>query len=145
MNLDLKSFFQRLSIVAICDLACGSKDYFTVSDEMVRASYVRPILEPVQIISAEKNGSTGNCHIITFQFSPDFLENHFYLALGVGLSDISWRFVLPAYELSEIDEETGREITEEIGVVDWLSCGYCELNLPPHFNVDINLLAELIP
>jgi hypothetical protein len=143
INVELKSVFQRLSIAAIYKLSCGSKDYFTVSDEIIRASYIRPILEPLQIISAIKNSSTSNCHIITFQFSPDFLENHFNLALG-GLSDISWRFILPAYELSEIDEETGEEITEEIGVVEWLSSGHCELELPKYLSIDVQMLNELL-
>jgi hypothetical protein len=143
MDLNLDSICKRLSIVAIYKLACGSKEFFTISDEIIRANYVRPILEPLQIMSSINNRTIGNCYSITFQFSPDFLAHHFNLALG-GLSEISWQFILPAYELSEIDDETSEEITEEIGVVEWLSSGYCEFELPNHFNINNRMLNALL-
>lgn len=143
MNFELKSVFQRLSIAAIYKLSYGSEDYFRVSDEIINAKYIRPILEPLQVMSSENNGSIDESFSITFKFSPNFLANHYTYAIG-GLSDISWRFILPAYELSEIDEETGEEITEEIGVVEWLSSGHCELGLPNHLSIDIQTLNELL-
>lgn len=143
MIVELNSVFQRLSIAAIYKLSCGSEDYFRVSDEIMRAKYIRSILEPLQVMSSANNGSIEDWFSITFKFSPNFLADHYTYAIG-GLSDISWRFILPAYELSEIDEDTGQEITEEIGVVEWLSSGHCELELPNHLSIDVQMLNELL-
>jgi hypothetical protein len=127
---ELKNELFKLSVQAIYHLSDGSKDVITVQEAIEKNSYLRPIINFVQIMNVVNQSDSEK--IITFVFSPDYLIENAKFVNSYELNDIMWTYSLPKYDIDEseviVEDITGKiEMTSEEGVVNWLTRGSIEI------------------
>lgn len=128
-NAELVNLLQKVSVVAIYKLSNGSRDYFTVSDAIIRVQS-RPIIGAVQINRTFQLGDDSLR--LDFAFSPDFLNSNHRLNVDNLLNALSWSLMLPDYSYEDDDSlelyDGQIVISDEEGVANWLSRGTVKIN-----------------